>query len=253
MAVDKTGWDPAKCQAMSKKRGDQCKNYPVRGLRVCLRHGGGSKKARAAATRNLEQEKLTRVARRLGTPHTDLDPAQALLDLVASKAGEVEWLRHQVELLETDGDLWWGMTKSEEGATGMGTIDKRTEEARQHVVYTLLHKAQDQLARYAAETLKAGVDERQVKLAEQTGAQFEAVSPHSSPPFKPHPSRCKPRRLRFRGSSATSQGVANDDPTSDGATATPLPCRRPPGTRIRPSWAHTGRLDHRLPPRGDRN
>ena len=42
-------------------------------------------------------------------------------------------------------------------------------------MYTLLHKAQDQLARYAAETLKAGVDERQVKLAEQTGAQFENV------------------------------------------------------------------------------
>ena len=65
MAVDKSNWDPAKCQATSKKRGDQCKNYPVRGLRVCLRHGGGSKKARAAASRNLEQEKLTRVARRL--------------------------------------------------------------------------------------------------------------------------------------------------------------------------------------------
>lgn len=72
---------------------------------------GGSKKARAAATRNLEQEKLARVARRLGTPHTDLDSAQALLDLVASKAGEVKWLRHQVELLETDGDLWWGEAK----------------------------------------------------------------------------------------------------------------------------------------------
>lgn len=174
--VDQTGWDPAKCQATSKKRGDQCKNYPVRGLRVCLRHGGGSKKARAAATRNLEQEKLTRVARRLGTPHTDLDPAQALLDLVASKAGEVEWLRHQVELLETDGDLWWGETKvvGKDNAE-FGEQFERTEEARQHVVYTLLHKAQDQLARYAAETLKAGVDERQVKLAEQTGAQFETV------------------------------------------------------------------------------
>lgn len=174
--VDKTGWDPAKCQATSKKRGDQCKNYPVRGLRVCLRHGGGSKKARAAATRNLEQEKLTRVARRLGTPHENLDPAQALLDLVASKAGEVEWLRHQVELLETDGDLWWGETKVVgKDNPEFGEQYERTEEARQHVVYTLLHKAQDQLARYAAETLKAGVDERQVKLAEQTGAQFETV------------------------------------------------------------------------------
>ncbi|KHS52562.1 hypothetical protein [Brevibacterium linens] len=174
--VDKTGWDPAKCQATSKKRGDQCKNYPVRGLRVCLRHGGGSKKARAAATRNLEQEKFTRVARRLGTPHENLDPAQALLDLVASKAGEVEWLRHQVELLETDGDLWWGATKVVgKDNPEFGEQYERTEEARQHVVYTLLHKAQDQLARYAAETLKAGVDERQVKLAEQTGAQFETV------------------------------------------------------------------------------
>lgn len=174
--VDKTGWDPAKCQATSKKRGDQCKNYPVRGLRVCLRHGGGSKKARAAAARNLEQEKLTRVARRLGTPHENLDPAQALLDLVASKAGEVEWLRHQVELLETDGELWWGETKVVgKDNPEFGEQYERTEEARQHVVYTLLHKAQDQLARYAAETLKAGVDERQVKLAEQTGAQFETV------------------------------------------------------------------------------
>lgn len=176
MAVDKSSWDPAKCQATSKKRGDQCKNYPVRGLRVCLRHGGGSKKARAAATRNLEQEKLTRVARRLGTPHDNLDPAQALLDLVASKAGEVEWLRHQVELLETDGDLWWGETKVVgKDNPEFGEQYERTEEARQHVAYTLLHKAQDQLARYAAETLKAGVDERQVRIAEATGAQFETV------------------------------------------------------------------------------
>lgn len=174
-SVDKTGWDPAKCQATSKKRGDQCKNYPVRGLRVCLRHGGGSKKARAAATRNLEQEKITRVARRLGTPHENLDPAQALLDLVASKAGEVEWLRHQVELLETDGALWWGKTKESEEDNPMGGKSETVQEARQHVVYTLLHKAQDQLARYAGETLKAGVDERQVRIAEQTGAQFETV------------------------------------------------------------------------------
>ncbi|MDK8436421.1 MULTISPECIES: hypothetical protein [unclassified Brevibacterium] len=139
-------------------------------------HGSSTKSAKKAAERNLEQEKLARVARRLGTPHENLDPAQALLDLVASKAGEVEWLRHQVELLETDGDLWWGETKVVgKDHPEVGSLFERTEEARQHIVYTLLHKAQDQLARYAAETLKAGVDERQVKLAEQTGAQFETV------------------------------------------------------------------------------
>lgn len=173
--IDRSGWDPAKCQGFSKSTQKQCNSYPVHGLTVCRVHGGSSKRAKTAATRNLEQEKLTRVARRLGTPRTDLDPAQALLDLVASKAGEVEWLRHQVELLETDGDLWWGETKHTEGVNSQGMIDETTTEARQHIVYTLLHKAQDQLARYAGETLKAGVDERQVRIAERTGEQFEAV------------------------------------------------------------------------------
>lgn len=173
--IDKSGWDPKKCQAYSKSTQGQCGSYPRHGLTVCRVHGGSSKRAKAAAERNLEQEKLARVARRLGTPHDNLDPAQALLDLVASKAGEVEWLRHQVELLESDGELWWGMTKHAEGVNSQGMIDETTTEARQHIVYTLLHKAQDQLARYAAETLKAGVDERQVRIAEQTGAQFETV------------------------------------------------------------------------------
>lgn len=173
--IDRTGWDPTKCQGFSKSTQRQCNSYPVHGLTVCRVHGGASKRAKTAATRNLEQEKLTRVARRLGTPHTDLDPAQALLDLVASKAGEVEWLRHQVELLETDGELWWGTTKESSEDNPMGGKSETVQEARQHVVYTLLHKAQDQLARYATETLKAGVDERQVRIAERTGEQFEAV------------------------------------------------------------------------------
>lgn len=174
--IDRTGWDPAKCQAFSKSTQTQCGNPKMRGgANTCRMHGSSNKRSKAAATRNLEQEKLTRVARRLGTPHENLDPAQALLDLVASKAGEVEWLRHQVELLETDGELWWGKTKHTTGTNSLGMIDETTTEARQHIVYTLLHKAQDQLARYAGETLKAGVDERQVKLAERTGEQFEAV------------------------------------------------------------------------------
>lgn len=173
--IDRTGWDPKKCWALSKRSQKQCARYPMAGSKVCRTHGGATRVNKKAAERNLEQEKLTRVARRLGTPHENLDPAQALLDLVASKAGEVEWLRHQVELLETDGDLWWGMTKDSTESSAFGDKHTVVEEARQHVVYTLLHKAQDQLARYAAETLKAGVDERQVRIAEATGAQFETV------------------------------------------------------------------------------
>lgn len=178
-AVDKSGWDPAKCQATSKKRGDQCKNYPVRGLRVCLRHGGGSKKARAAAATNVAsakaQARIDRLANRLGAPIDHDDTAQYILDQIALKAGEVEWLQHQIDQLDTDNELFWGATKHVTGEGPEGYIDQTTEEAGQHIIYQLLHKAQDQLVKYAAEALKAGVEERQVRISEKTGEQFEAV------------------------------------------------------------------------------
>lgn len=175
MAVDKSNWDPKKCQAVNKKRGDQCRLPPRKGLTVCRMHGGSSKKALAAATRNLETAKAERLAQRLGAPIKLDDPSKYILDLIATKAGEVEWLRHQVELLESDEALWWGTVKQVTKDTAFGTETTVEEAAQQHIIYTLLHKAQDQLARYASDALKAGIEERQTKIMEQTGEQFMTV------------------------------------------------------------------------------
>lgn len=174
-AVDKSGYDPKHCWATSKRTGRQCGAWPINGTKVCRMHGGGNKQSKAKNQRTKEEERLKRVAARLGTPVDGADPAQVLLDQVASKAAEVEWLKRQVELIETDEALFWSTQKELTRDTPQGTITEEVKEAGQHIIYSILHKSQDQLVRFSEATLRAGVEERQVRAAERTGEQFEKV------------------------------------------------------------------------------
>lgn len=173
--VDKTGYDPKKCYATSKRTGLQCGAWPINGTRVCRMHGGNLPAAKAKHARTKEEERLKRVAKRLGTPVEGNDPAQVLLDQVSSKAAEVEWLKRQVELVETDEEMWKSTKKEIERDDRFGTSTEVQVESGQHIIYQVLHKSQDQLVRYAEATLRAGVEERQVRAAERTGEQFEKV------------------------------------------------------------------------------
>jgi len=127
------------------------------------------------ATAQARAERILR--RRLGMrlEEDSLDPAQILLNLVATKATEVEWLDAKIQALETDDELFWGTTQRKTGVGANGAIDETTEAAAQHIIYQLLHRAQDQLAKYTSDALKAGIEERQVKLAERTSAQFSWI------------------------------------------------------------------------------
>lgn len=173
--VDKSGYDPKHCWATSKRTGLQCGAWPINGTRVCRMHGGNLPAAKAKHAKAKEEARLKRVAQRLGTPVEDANPSQVLLDQVASKAAEVEWLKRQIELMKSDDELFWSLQKEITKDTPQGTITETSEEAGQHVIYGLLHKSQDQLVRYSEATLRAGVEERQVRAAERTGEQFEKV------------------------------------------------------------------------------
>ena len=169
--VDKSDYDPRKCQVQSRRTGKQCGNFTAMGTNVCRMHGAGNRQSKEKHKRDKEEARLRRVAQRLGTPVEDTDPGQVLLDQVASKAAEVEWLKRQVELISNDEEMFWGMVQSDDTRFGIDV----TYKAGMNVIYQTLHKAQDQLVKYASETLRAGVEERQVRAAERTGEQFEAV------------------------------------------------------------------------------
>lgn len=156
--------DTPRCGAKTRA-GGTCANPPVNGTTRCRMHGGASPQAKAKGAERLAQQAATRELTRLGITRREVHPAEALIELVHYQASVVDFWRHKVSELDQD-DLTWGRTKVKTGGDDAGT----TEEAKPNIAYALLGEASDRLAAYASAALKAGVEERKVRLAESQGA-----------------------------------------------------------------------------------
>lgn len=162
----------SQCTAQSKQSGERCKRAASIGTTVCRIHGAASPTVKAKVERD-RAEREARLAVELWGGRTDIDPATALLELVQLKAAEVQFWRDRVHAIQQDDEksLTWSTTKEKTGGEDRGI----TREAKAHVALQLLHKAEGQLGDFAAAALKAGVDERLVKIAESTASQFRTV------------------------------------------------------------------------------
>ena len=164
-----------RCKA-KRRDGQQCGSHAVKGLEVCRMHGGSSPQSRAKRERFLAEQKAAREVHRLAQP-IDTDPAQALLDLVSSAAGEVAYWRARVDEIQDRDEkrLTSGLTKITEGKDRGGVTTLRTVETIAAIEYRMWIDAQERLARYATAALRAGVEERRVRLAEDQGALVAQV------------------------------------------------------------------------------
>lgn len=158
------------CGAKNKKA-EPCGLSPVPGATRCGRHGGKAPQVKAAAQRRLAEqeakEQMTKAVRTLGLP-IDVDPGKALLDEIHWTAGHVAWLRDKVQELEAE-QLVWGKTQHDDGVGPQGVVDVTTEKAAPSVWYDLYLKEREHLAKVCALALRAGIEERKVKLAESQG------------------------------------------------------------------------------------
>lgn len=158
------------CGAKNKS-GEPCGLGPVPGAGRCGRHGGKAPQVQAAAERRRAEEKaqkiMTNAVRTLGLP-IDIDPGKALLDEIHWTAGHVAWLRDKVQELQDD-ELVWGRTQTDQGVGPQGPVDTTTEKADPSVWYQLYLKEREHLAKVCALALRAGIEERKVKLAESQG------------------------------------------------------------------------------------
>ena len=130
------------------------------GIGRCSYHGG--------KTRNHGKSAQVEQARRdvrLWAGRRDIHPADALLELVQTKAAEVEYWRIRVSEMD-EADLTYGVTKNKIGGDDFGT----TEESKPHVALVMLHEAEVALANFSAASLKAGVDEERVRIAQSKAA-----------------------------------------------------------------------------------
>lgn len=164
-----------RCSA-KRRNGEGCGAWAVKGATVCRMHGGSSPQARQAAARRVQEEKAAKAAQRLAQP-IETDPSQALLDLVSSAAGEVAYWRARVDEIQHRDEkrLTSGLTKITEGKDRGGVTTLRTVETIAAIEYRMWTAAQDRLAQYATAALRAGVEERRVRIAEDQGALVAQV------------------------------------------------------------------------------
>jgi hypothetical protein len=145
---------------------------PLQNQDVCHRHGGRSGAAAAERKRALAEagKAVTKAVQTLGAPINDqfVDPGLSLLELIRWSATHVEWLRERVATL-TEDELVWGRTREDDQQATEFPGVNTTREAKPHAYLVLYGQWSDRHAGYCALALRAGIQERQVRLAEQQG------------------------------------------------------------------------------------
>ena len=93
---------------------------------------------------------------------------------MSSAAGEVAYWRARVDEIQDRDEkrLTSGLTKITEGKDRGGVTTLRTVETVAAIEYRMWTAAQDRLAQYATAALRAGVEERRVRIAEDLGSHM---------------------------------------------------------------------------------
>lgn len=153
-----------RCKAKSKQSGEQCKNRPMKGGELCKFHGGMIPKVRAKAAICLE-------VRNWGLEDVHEDPGEVLLRLVAQSAARCRAYAAELESLVKESpnlrealiaEIW---ISPDHGAAYLAGEYVRG-------LAKLEAEERDRLASFCTKAIAAGLAERQVRIAEQTGEQF---------------------------------------------------------------------------------
>lgn len=113
----------------------------------------------------MAEKRITDLARTFGTPVEDADPGVVILERIGTLAGHVRWLQARVEDLTPD-ELVWNRTRVKVGGQDAGM----TEEAAPHVWLELYDRWNGALTKLCLDAVRIGLQERQVRVAEQQGA-----------------------------------------------------------------------------------
>jgi hypothetical protein len=161
-----------------------------KGWGPCRQHGGALPNVVAASLARRDEALARELVTTYGLP-IETTPEEALLDEVKRSAGHVAYLAERVRELDAD-TLVWGRAQRKESVKRVpsavevdpdGEIDPdavpgwrteveivTTETSTPNVWLTLYQKERAHLARVCADALRAGVEERRVRLAERYGA-----------------------------------------------------------------------------------
>lgn len=158
------------CGATSKRRAAPCSNWAIPGGKVCDDHGGRAPHVKAAAERNVAQAAAAQAVVTYGLP-VDVTPIEALLEEIRHTAGHVEWLRARIREIDEEA-LTLGVAEQKIDPDGGKTVTIRTAP---NVWLDLYDRERRHLVAVCSAALRAGVEERQVRLAERQGVLLAEV------------------------------------------------------------------------------
>lgn len=151
---------------------------------MCGSHGGRSPQAKRAAARRLAMGEAVAELSKLGRP-LEIDPAEAMLEMVYEAAGNVAVLRALVQQLDQraradapaveDDESGEQVDRLELGGGIAGRLDPANWKAAPHVYVTMYDEERERLVRWSKMCRDAGVEERRVQLAADRGAEIARV------------------------------------------------------------------------------
>jgi hypothetical protein len=150
------------------RKGQPCMRHPKRGATVCRQCGGNAPQVIAAAERRVELEEAAKAVVTYGLP-IDISPTEALLEEVRWTAGHVAWLRQRVQETEQQ-QLTVGVAGQRIDPGGGKTVKIKTAP---NVWLDLYAAERRHLVDVCAAALRAGIEERQIRLAERHGQLME--------------------------------------------------------------------------------
>lgn len=183
---ERCGQPHPKCHAHAKHGPLRpCMAWPPKGQTICTKHGGGARQIRAATKRRLALGEAQAELNRLGIP-IEVDPADAMLQMVYEAAGNVAFLRMRVQQLEQGVLVDPGEDEVREGRPGQAVadlsvariadrVDPTNWKAAPHVLVTMYNDERERLVRWAKACRDAGVEEHRIKLVERQGEMLADV------------------------------------------------------------------------------
>ena len=183
--------DPRKCTGHRKNPLRPCSNWPVRGIKVCTAHGGGSRHSKEAGRRKLGIAAVGKAAGVYGVPRV-VDPATGLIEEFWRTAGIVARLEPVIaklsaeeltfgtaEVAETSGVPEWsndadtGDEEQRAKAKELTPSERRTvKRAAPSIWLKIFNEERDRLSRLGIEIMRLGLEQQRDAYVREQASVF---------------------------------------------------------------------------------
>jgi hypothetical protein len=165
--------DSARCQARSKRSGEQCRKSAMRGLTVCKTHGGAAPAAAQKSALARAQHEISKHVRVEPIAADDWE-AHPIHSFEMEFRRSIAWIRYYQEKIAelTHRELVWGVSKIEDKTATEFAGEDITMEAKPNIYVELLFRERKHLLELQKTFIAGGIA---AKVAASQSAHIDRI------------------------------------------------------------------------------